>query len=104
MVDNELTLRGFEIIRLDSIKILAVSLMVGYIVNIRVNDRRPLILVHGRGHPTELLHDVLVGAEDLLELSYSQVIIVQSLNHKLSTVLFQLFVRVKRNLHSTSHT
>lgn len=76
MVDNELTLRGFEIIRLDSIEVLAVSLMVGYIVNIRVNDIRPLILVHRRGNPAELLHDVLVGAEDLLELSYSQVIIV----------------------------
>jgi hypothetical protein len=71
MMDNELTLRGFEIIRLDSVKVLTVSLMVGYIVNIRVDDRRPLILVHRRGHPSELLHDVLVGAEDLLELSHS---------------------------------
>lgn len=65
MVDSELVLSCLKVVRLDSMKVLEVGLMVSDIVYFRVKDGRPLVLMHRRGDPRELINDVLVGAEDL---------------------------------------
>jgi len=64
VINSELTLSCFKVVRLDSVHTLGVNLMVSNIVNFSVYYSRPSIVLHRSCDPREFRNNMLVGTED----------------------------------------